>query len=71
MEEDDKPRVPEPTNYKKLAKELVVSVVLINIILPTRYFLYFADLTVEQKVVISFLVFMIYALMVAFFIFAR
>ena len=49
VKEEDKPRVPEPTNYKKLAKYVVVhSIVLIIIILLMHYFLFFTNKTEEQ-----------------------
>ena len=69
VKEEDKPRVPEPTNYKKLAKYAVVhSIGLIIINLLTRYFICFISKTEEQKTgaawLFSFLIFIIYSMMV-------
>ena len=42
VKEEDKPRIPEPTNYKKIAKcMLALSIVLIIMILPPFYFIRF------------------------------
>lgn len=76
VKEEDKPRVPEPTNYKKLAKYVVAhSIVLIIINVLTRYFICFTSTTEEQKAVavwlFSFMVFMIYSMMVVFSMMAR
>ena len=72
VKEEDKSRVPEPTNYKKLAKELVVhSIVLIILILSTRYFLCFTIKTEKLKEVLPSMVFMTYTLMLAFSMYAR
>ena len=73
VKEEDKPRVPEPTNYKKLAKYVVVhSIVLIIINLLTRYFICNTE---EQKTgaawLFSFLIFMIYSMMVLLTMYAR
>ena len=76
VKEEDKPRVPEPTNFKNVAKYVVVhSVVLIIINLLTRYFICFTNKSEEQKALtvwlFSFMVFMIYALVVLFSMYAR
>ena len=72
VKEEDKPRVPEPTNYKKLAKYVVVhSIVLIIIILLMHYFLCFTNKTEEQKEVLLFMVLMNFTTIVVFSIYVR
>ena len=71
LNDEDKPRVPEPTNYKKVAK---YSIVLIIINLLTCYIICFTDNTEDQKAVFTlmiFMAFMVYTLMVVFSVYAR
>ena len=68
VKEEDKPTVPEPTNYMKVALALII---LITVFLPMRHSISLTNKTEKQKVVFTSISFMICSLMVAFYMYAR